>query len=94
MLLPRLSSPLDDEKDDEEPCDDSELAVMVSSSSLRRSMAVMPIKVRGVRRGRDDQLGITQSCTNLADALSWLEMRKPISGLQRDEVKGLWGTMF
>ena len=74
MLLAQLRSRLDDETDDAEPCDDTEPAVRSpDSSSLKRSKAVRPVQLRlvgGTGQGRGDQLGITQSWTNLADALS------------------------
>lgn len=72
VLLPQLRSRPGDETDDAEPYEDSEPAVR-NPSSLKRSKAVTPVQLRGFGEmgpGRDDQWGITQSWTNLADALS------------------------
>lgn len=62
----------------------------------KRSSAVIRVQSWPPKAGIRgcDQLGIVQSSTIFADAFSWAEMRKLISGLQRDVVQGPWGTML
>lgn len=74
--------------------DDDELAE--EKPFLERSSAVIRVQSWPSKAGKGggDQLGIVQSSTIFADAFSWVEMRKLISGLQRDVVNGPWGTML